>query len=260
MTDVSHPPTRSPAVSPMKHPAPASRTKSGPDQVYSAPASHRIDVDSPLPAAGKPPNPLYRSRRVLAGMLLGAAGGFALGAAMRAFMRLISDEPEFSWSGTIFVVMVFVIFGTTQGLAGGGRRAGLARRWLTPLRLVGGFGIMLTMGAAGAIMAPTTLGAGLARHRRDWPRWARALCGLLAAANVTVVSVITLRGQATDLEPWLGLLLMVGCYSVVVAATGATLAPQPDDWALARWAKLAVAIGLVVPAVLLTVAIVGLGG
>lgn len=256
MTDVTPP---SPLTfAPLQAPTPERPANVGAEQAFHDQDSHRIDVDSTRQGSRTPPTPLRRSLYVLAGMLAGAGGGFVLGGAMRGFMRLISDEPEFTWSGTIFVVMVFVIFGATQGLAAGGRKAGLRRRWLTPLRLIGGFGMLATMGAAGAIMAPTTLGAGLARHRRDWPRWARVLCAVLAAANVTTVSVMTLSGQAGNIEPWLGLLLMVACYTVVVAAVGQTLAPQPDGWHLPRWARVTVAVCLVVPALLLTVMAVGL--
>lgn len=241
-------------------PAAAPSKKSASEQVFPGPDAHRFDDDSALGDGQTPPTLALRSLFVLAGLLIGTVGGFVLGVAMRSFMRLISDEAEFSWSGTVFVVMVFVIFGATQGLVAGGRRAGLRRRWLTPLRLLGGFGMLLTMGAAGAIMAPTTLGAGVARHRSDWPRWARALGAVLAAANVTVVSVTTLSGQAGQVSSWLGVLLMVGCYSVVVLAVGQTLAPQQDGWHLARWARIIVAVGLVVPAGLLVVATVGLAG
>ncbi|MFN0029241.1 MAG: hypothetical protein ACKV2O_18960 [Acidimicrobiales bacterium] len=262
MTDITKPPPPKPTepAEPTTPTIPPNPPKTRFDQDFYVKTARRIDVDSILRANNPPPTAPRRSLSVLVGLTLGAGGGLLLGVAMRGFMRLVSDDPEFSWSGTIFVVMVFVIFGATQGLAGGGRRARLRRRWLTPLRLLGGLGMLVTMGAAGAIMAPTTLAGGLARHRHDWPRWARAALVLVAAANVTVVSVTTLSGQAAHIAPWLGVLLMVCCYGVVVQAAGQTLAPQQDGWRLPRWAKIMVAVSLVVPALAVTVSVTGIQG
>ena len=43
-------------------------------------------------------------------------GGLALGVISRLWMRWISTDPEFSWSGTIFIVIAFMIFTTNQSI------------------------------------------------------------------------------------------------------------------------------------------------
>ena len=37
--------------------------------------------------------------------------GVGLGVVLRIWMRLISDDPEFSWGGTIAIVTVFTLLG-----------------------------------------------------------------------------------------------------------------------------------------------------
>ena len=75
--------------------------------------------------------------RVAPTLACGLFGGFALGAAARAWMRLISDTPEFTWSGTIFIVAGFTVFGLVQSTVAIGRRR-IERRWvLTCVRAVG---------------------------------------------------------------------------------------------------------------------------
>ena len=49
----------------------------------------------------------------LAGGLL---GGFALGVIARAWMRLISEDPRFTWHGTTSIVVGFTFFGLTQSI------------------------------------------------------------------------------------------------------------------------------------------------
>lgn len=51
--------------------------------------------------------------KVVAGYFL---TGLAIGVIARFWMRWISTDPEFSWSGTIFIVGAFALFFTTQSL------------------------------------------------------------------------------------------------------------------------------------------------
>ncbi|HSP27497.1 MAG TPA: hypothetical protein VLN74_03025, partial [Ilumatobacteraceae bacterium] len=44
-------------------------------------------------------------------VLIGPFAGAALGVVARWWMRLISDDPEFTWSGTIFIVLAFTVMG-----------------------------------------------------------------------------------------------------------------------------------------------------
>jgi hypothetical protein len=109
-------------------------------------------------------------------VLSGAAVGLGWGISMRAWMRFISANPEFSWSGTIFILGASVICGAILGLAWHRRARGGAGWW----RL--SFASLLLLGAGGAVMWPAVaLGAiAIARPR---PSWLRAILGLGAVAS-----------------------------------------------------------------------------
>ncbi len=109
-------------------------------------------------------------------VVAGAAAGLAWGIVARLWMRFISDHPEFSWSGTAFIVGAATIFGTAMGVAWL-RRARGGRGWW---RLLGLTVLLLGMGA-GSIMIPTVL-VGAVALGRPWRRWITAV--LLAIALV----------------------------------------------------------------------------
>ncbi len=105
-------------------------------------------------------------------ILSGAGIGLAWGVAMRAWMRFISTNPEFSWSGTLFIVGASVIAGSLLGFA-------RLRRWR------GGIGwwrfaavSLILLGAGGAVMWPAVILGAIALGRRR-PAW---LVGTLGAA------------------------------------------------------------------------------
>ncbi len=184
-------------------------------------------IAAPVPA------PTLPARRWLAppiGLLL----GLVLGVLARLWMRLIADDPEFSWSGTMFIVIAFGLFGTAQGISWAVRRSGWPRRGVTVARIGA---VVLTLPiftGAGSIMLPTVLTAALACWRTDWPRFVRALAGLLALP--LAVFVIT---EIADEFGWgvhglAGIAGFLGIYGVVIAALEPTVAPLDDGWRLAR--------------------------
>ncbi|HJQ95426.1 MAG TPA: hypothetical protein VJ935_06940 [Acidimicrobiia bacterium] len=101
-------------------------------------------------------------------MTLGVLGGLLWGIGMRAWMRLISFDPEFSWSGTLFIIGASTLAGSMTGLAYRRWRLSRGHRW----RLLGFFFLPLGM-AAGSVMVPTFVLGGLALGRRIWPSWVR---------------------------------------------------------------------------------------
>jgi hypothetical protein len=109
-------------------------------------------------------------------LVLGAAGGVAWGIGMRLWMRFISFDPEFTWSGTLFIVGATTIAGALTGVAYHRAKVGTSNawRWLALSYLPLG-------AAAGAVMVPTFVLGGLAWGRRTWPILPRIL---LAAAAV----------------------------------------------------------------------------
>lgn len=64
-------------------------------------------------------------RHAAAGVVLGAAWGVAA----RAWMRLISTDPEFSWSGTLLIIMFAAAGGLGMGLVSGARACGRRSWW-----------------------------------------------------------------------------------------------------------------------------------
>ncbi|HEX2705816.1 MAG TPA: hypothetical protein VHM65_08655 [Candidatus Lustribacter sp.] len=105
-----------------------------------------------------------------------AVAFLALGIVARGWMRLITTEPEFSWSGALDIVGAFVVFGVACGLVRGARRSGRSRVWrlLAPLCL--GIGV-----GAGALLVPGVALTAWATSGRG-PRWVRWLVpGILVA-------------------------------------------------------------------------------
>jgi len=178
-----------------------------------------------------------RRAPALATLAFGIFGGFTLGVCARAWMRLIADDPEFTWSGTLFIVGGITVFGTLQSVVAVAR-VRFRRRWaLTIVRVIGIVGMMPLFVAAGAVMFPTVMGAGLARARSDWPRWVRVLCVVIALGPVALVASQVIGDFGWSLHSLAGLLVMLAIYGIIVWATQFVLAPQLDGWRAPRWSK-----------------------
>jgi hypothetical protein len=105
----------------------------------------------------------------------GALFGLSWGIAMRIWMRFITTDPEFTWSGTGYILGATTLAGFLLGL-GWARRAKAKGNWwrLTGLS-------MLPLGAAaGGVMIPSVFFGALALGRRNWHIAVRSL--LLAVA------------------------------------------------------------------------------
>src|SRR5262245_32684167 len=60
---------------------------------------------------------------------LGAALGLAWRAIARGWMRLISEQPEFTWSGTGYILGAATLLGLILGAAEAARRRGSRGAW-----------------------------------------------------------------------------------------------------------------------------------
>jgi hypothetical protein len=193
---------------------------------------------------------LARSR--LATLAFGLLGGCALGVVARVWMRVISDDPEFTWSGTIFIVGGFTIFGFGQSLAAVARRRNPRRWMLTIVRVIAAITMMPLFFAAGGIMFPTVIGGALARFRGQWPFAARFVSSLIATAPVVIVGKQIVDSFDWSLHALAGFVMMLAVYGVIVSATRFVVAPQLDGWRVAGWARVAgplvafASIGLIV--------------
>jgi hypothetical protein len=162
---------------------------------------------------------------VLRPTLVGLAVGATYGVALRAWMRLISTEPGFTWTGSGYIVGIFAVVGLLAGLCSAGRR----RHWGPSLVALRTGAIILSLGcfvAAGSAMFPTIVPAALGRARSDWPRWLRAA---LLAVGVATAVWISLAVTLTDLGSGrlaLGLLLYLGLCCVEVEIVSRLYAPS----------------------------------
>ena len=142
--------------------------------------------------------------------------GLALGVLARVWMRLISDDPEFSWGGTVGVVGVFVLFALGTGIS-----LMLSTGSRTKDRIGRGVGLLFLLplfGAAGAQMMPTVILGSLSLHRTTWKSWIRVLFGLLALVLPVRIVLDQLINKA---NPWslLGMLMFMATYAAVVIMT-----------------------------------------
>lgn len=183
----------------------------------------------------------------------GAAVGALWGVVARAWMRFITADPEFSWSGTLTIVGIFAVFGIGQAIALAARRG----RWTGRARAgsqVAAVATTLPLGmGAGMMMMPSTVLAAVAIGRTQMKRWGRLALGALAF----IPTLGVLSQLLNDLPAWravVGWLLMFVIYlpmSWVLGWTMRTLGPE--DRPLSRRAKTVLAVVGVAVAVIVVV-------
>jgi hypothetical protein len=201
---------------------------------------------------------LSRSRRSGRWIVVGAPfAGAGLGVVARGWMRLITDDAEFSWSGTIFIIVAFAIAGAGHGVAWVVRRAGVRRRWSTTARVVAGVSTLPLFMGAGGMMLPTVFGASVASARTAWPRTAR-LAAALVAIPIPIIIGLDLVDRGLTPGVLLGMVLMIATYAVVVRSSHAIAAPIADGWRLPRIVRVVIAVALVIAVLLIVVLAVGL--
>lgn len=113
---------------------------------------------------------------LIRGLLLGAT----VGVAYRAWMRLISADPQFTWDGTIFIIMLGVVAGIGASLTRTAR-VRFEHRWSRGAARTLGTVTVLVLGLGqGMIALPVWLLAGLAWGRSNANRWVRIAMLVLA--------------------------------------------------------------------------------
>ena len=126
-----------------------------------------------------------------------AGGGVAWGMAARGWMRLLSTDPEFSWSGTMVIVMVATLAWTGGGIVAASRNR--SARIRVAGRVVGSVLCLLLGLGQGMLLLPTALFGGLSLARTRWSRVRRLLLGALAALPVLALMTIAWREPAYSL-------------------------------------------------------------
>jgi len=161
---------------------------------------------------------------LLRGAALGLGLGAAWGALARVWMRLISTAPEFSWSGTLFIIGLAALLGAGVGLVDAALRAGGSHWW----RLAVGPGLLLFLGP-GILLAPSFLVGGLAwRPHRTWLRVLGAVMLVGSVAGAAWLAAADPEG-VPPVTPG----------DVVVFATGFAVLALGLAWASSRvWQRL----------------------
>ena len=177
----------------------------------------------------------------------GCIVGASIGVVARVWMRWISTNPEFSWSGTIAIVASFMIFGTAQSVAWAARTAKWSRSRLTAIRIAS---TVLSLGlfvAAGAILFPTVVAASLAQWRTEWSPWVRVPLAVAAIPMLIYVghSIVDDYGWNPATVGRIGLFLLL--YVAIICATWPTVAAMNDGW---HSSKLLRAVVVAIPMVL----------
>jgi hypothetical protein len=189
----------------------------------------------------------------------GLVAGLAWGINARVWMRFISTEPDFTWSGTLFIVIGFGVAATAQAGAYLARRAALGRRRLTVVRVLSFIGLLPLGMAAGGMVFPTVVLAPLAAGHREWRTWTRGLLGILALVPILFVGRV-LTDDLSMGRAAVGFVWFLALYAVIVWGAGFTLAPQRDGWRAPRAARVAGAVALAAGALFVAVMAGGVGG
>lgn len=166
--------------------------------------------------------------RRLAGPALAAAGlvgGFALGCVARGFMRLLAEDPEFTWSGTLFIVGAFAVFGAVQAIVAVVRRASSRRSITTPARVLGGLSLAVLGMGAGMMMIFWLWCAPLACWRTDWRRTVRGVLAAVAVTNAVVVAALSVSAAGLSWSTMFGVATFLAVYCAIAATAGVTLRP-----------------------------------
>jgi hypothetical protein len=112
-------------------------------------------------------------------IVTGAIAGTLWGVAARIWMRVISTRPEFSWSGTVFILLLATVSGSLVGSAVVARRwtGGPGRRRLASILSVASI-VPIGMGQ-GAVMLPGIVFGAFSLPGRRPQRSASIVLGLL---------------------------------------------------------------------------------
>ena len=111
---------------------------------------------------------------------LAVLGACAFTVPARAWMRLVSSEPDFTWAGTLGIALGFSILFAGAALNLAARRHGWSRRATWAVRILGAVLILPAFGGAGLLVCPPRCSAALPSpgptgggpgSRWRWPQW-----------------------------------------------------------------------------------------
>ena len=160
---------------------------------------------------------------LLASFLTGAA----LGIVARIWMRFITTHREFSWEGTLMIVVGFGVVFLGQSGVYLGRRSGVRLSAFVALRVLAIVTLLPLAGAAGAFAFPIIVFAPLAIIRTGWNRWLRLLLGVLALIPGVFIA-FTLFADLSVIRATLGVIWFALIYGILVWAVSFSFASRDD--------------------------------
>ncbi|SER74335.1 hypothetical protein SAMN05216199_1058 [Pedococcus cremeus] len=175
-------------------------------------------ADAGTPAAGT-------GHPVLRAAVTGAGLGVLWGVGARVFMRLVTDNPGFSWAGTLFILGLAALMGMGLGVVAAAKATGARRWWL--LALLPG---LLLLAGQGMPFIPAFVLGGLLFTRRH--ALIRAVGAVGVVGSVVVLWFLIRLNQDTMLSmpvPQLVRGLVAFAALAVALAAGASVLWRP--WA-----------------------------
>ncbi|MFU8946454.1 hypothetical protein ACLRGF_06940 [Mycetocola zhadangensis] len=174
-------------------------------------------------------------------ILLGAVGGLAWAASLRAFMvEIAGAESQFAWLETfVGILLPGITAGALLGWAEIRRRAGRPLRVLilapllfplVTLSLPGQLSTLLTTGLGSGALATPLLGIAGGYALAGSRRWVRIVCGILTVSLVpiAVLAIVVLEIPLTARSTWT-LLLLFSLLAVQAWACAIPLRPVPRE-------------------------------
>ena len=155
--------------------------------------------------------------------------GLVVGVVARAWMRWISTDPEFSWSGSIFIVMAFMIFMVNHSIVKLLRQRFKGRRSVLIIRTGGVIFSLPIFTAAGGMMFPTVALASVATWNPALGKRTRGVLFLLALVIPIRISIDIISDFGWSFATIGRILLFVSIYSVVIFATKPAVSPFRNE-------------------------------
>lgn len=134
---------------------------------------------------------------------LGAGLGLAWGVIARGWMRLISEQPEFSWSGTGYILGATMVLGLILGAAEAARRRGSRGAWRAAAAA------FALLGAGAGMLTLPLLVIGGITFARPWRPLVRASLATATLAAVVLVGFAVWQSRQ-GLPGVVGIVLWVG--------------------------------------------------
>jgi len=153
-------------------------------------------------------------------IISGALGGLLWGGLMRVWMRFISTDPEFSLSGTGFILGAALLAGLGLGTA-----YSFSRKTAGPWWRLLGLPVILLGGGAGSLMLPGVLLGGLGFGRRDWPKAVRIALGAVAIGGTVALLGLGNEGNLGPIRTAIAIVAFAVFHAIEMAATGIVFAP-----------------------------------